>query len=355
VHRIVWIAVVALACGDKDKKAAPKPEPAATKPAPEPEKPKDPKHDGRSLGALTTGSGSAQVAGGRPADDVAPKPVLKPVAGECNWRLEDVALIEVCEYRCSIDDREACVLAAVRYMKGDGVKADPKKALELATRSCDLESAYGCTIAGGLNSADLPKLEAFAAKSKPLYERDCNEGNGPACLQVALLNVDAKAALPTYKKGFELLQKACDGGDGSQCAALARRTASGEYGLVKDVVAAADLRKKACEHDHATTCFELSTETTKDDKRDPLINKACTLGLRKACAKLAAELAGKNTTRMIDINKRACELGDADSCVRIGEDYVKLGKKDRAGEMFSRACKLGSDAGCSHARNLGSK
>jgi TPR repeat protein len=77
--------------------------------------------------------------------------------------------------------------------------------------------------------------------------------------------------------------------------------------------------------------------------------------LLKACSQLAQENAAKNTTRGAKAIQRACELGDGEWCVRLGEDAAKAGDKDKAVELFTRACKLGSSNGCSQAKQLGAK
>jgi len=155
------------------------------------------------------------------------------------------------------------------------------------------------------------------------------------------------------KKGLDLALKGCDAGDGTLCFAASKLLDAGGFGIDKDVIRAADLRKRACEGGHAATCLRLSTETDKEDKRTPLVEKACAQGLRKACGQLAMELASKNTTKAAKMIERACQLGDGEWCVRIGEDFAKANEKDKAIQMFEKACAAGYDQGCSQARQLG--
>ncbi len=295
----------------------------------------------------------------RPIDDKPPPPPVKVVEGDCNTKNADVALPGACEYRCrEKKEAEACAVGASKFYKGDGVKADPAKGGELVKLACELESADGCVYLARLDTA---KADELTAKATSYYERDCTADQGTvsalACLELVerVKSFDEARAKTEYKHGLELARTGCDAGDGTLCFAASKVLDTGGLGIDKDVMGAAELRKRACAGGHAATCLRLSTETDKDDKRGPLIDKACELGLRKACSQLAMELSSKNTTRAAKMVARACQLGDGEWCVRIGEDFAKSNEKDKAIEMFTKACKLGSDAGCSQARALGAK
>lgn len=336
MHRLAWLWFV-VACGKgEDKPPAPSPPPAAPDAAVA--KPVAPTPD---------------ASNERPLDDKPPPPVTKPVAGDCNRKNEDAALVTVCEYRCRAHkEGDACAIGARRYHQGEGVKKDPDKGNELIRLACELESADGCLYLSRLSTTD-----DLTAKIVTYYERDCTAGQPTACIGLAerIRAFDEARAKTEVKKGLDLALEGCTAGDGAMCFAASTILGAGGLGIDKDVVRAAELRVKACEGGHATSCLELSTETTKDDKRAALVDKACALGLRKACAQLALEHASKNTMAAAKAIERACQLGDGAWCVRIGEDLAKSNERAKALEMFIRACKLGDDHGCSQARALGAK
>ena len=339
MQRFAWVLILFVACGKKKEEPKQDPPPVVT-PDAVVAKPEPPKPD-------------AQTA--RPLDDKAPPPISKPVDGECTRKTEDVALVLACEYRCrEKKEAEACAVGASKFYKGDGIKADPKKGEELVRLACELENPEGCVY---LARVDTAKADELTAKATTYYERDCTADQALACLDLAdrTKSFDEARAKTEYKKGLDLAITGCTAGDGTLCFAASKVLDAGGLGIDKDVMRAAELRKRACETGHAATCLRLSTETDKADKREPLIDKACTLGLLKACSQLAQELAAKNTTRGAKAIQRACELGDGEWCVRIGEDAAKAGEKDKAIEMFTKACKLGSNAGCSQAKQLGVK
>ncbi|MBA2543265.1 MAG: sel1 repeat family protein [Deltaproteobacteria bacterium] len=336
MFRFTWIVIAGVACGGK------KDEPKVVPPAPDAAvaKVEPPKPD---------------ASNERPPDDKAPPPVVKPVEGDCNRKTEDVALVAVCEYRCtSLKEADACAIGAKKYYAGDGIKIDQVKGATLVKLACELESADGCTYLARL---DTTKADELTAKVTTYLERDCAASQALGCIELAerVKAFDEARAKTELEKGLDLAVAGCDGGDGSLCVAASKILDVAALGIEKDAIKAADLRKRACEAGHAATCVRLSTETDKPDKREALVDKACTFGLRKACAQLASDLSSKNTTRAAKMIERACQLGDGDWCVRIGEDLAKANQRDKAVEMFTRACKLGSDHGCSQARALGAK
>lgn len=341
MHRLAWSWLLWLVVGCA--KGEDKPPPAPT-PAPAPVSPD---------AAVAKPTPDAQTE--RPLDDKAPPPVVKRVEGECTVKNEDVALVAACEYRCrEHGEADACAIGASKLYKGDGVKADPGKGAELVKRACELESAAGCVYLARLDPA---KADELTAKAVTYHERDCDAGKPAGCLELAerVKGADEARAKTVVKRGLELAVEACTAGDGSACFAASQVLDAGGPGIDKDVMRAAELRGKACEGGHATTCLRLSTETSKDDKRIALVDKACALGLRKACSELAAELAPNNTMKAAKLIERACQLGDGVWCVRVGEDLAKSNERDKALAMFTRACQLGDEHGCSQARALGAK
>jgi TPR repeat protein len=337
VHRLAWLWIV-VACGKaEDKQGVPPPTPDAA------------------VVAKTAPPVVTPDANERPVGDKPPPPVVKPVDGECTKKTEDVALVAACEYRCrEKKEADACAIGASKYYKGDGTKLDQAKGAELVKLACELESADGCVY---LTRLETFRSDELTAKIVTYYERDCQAGRASECVGLAerVRAFDLARAQTATKKGLDLALTGCDAGDGSLCFLASRLLAAGQLGIDKNVMRAAELRTKACEGGHAVTCLELSTETSKDDKWQALVEKACALDLRTACAQLALEHASKNTTKAAKAIERACQLGDGTWCVRIGEDFAKRDERDKAIEMFTKACKLGDQHGCSQARALGAK
>jgi len=331
VLRLVSIVLVAAACGKQADEPAKTPPPATP--------------DAAVAKPLTS---KPDASNERPPDDKAPPPIVKPVEGDCNLKNADVALVAACEYRCRENkEADACAVGARKYYQGDGIKLDQPRGAELVKLACELESADGCVYLARL---DPTKADDLTAKAMTYFERDCGNDLALACIELAerVKGFDEARSKTELQKGLDLATKGCATADGALCFA-----ASKILEIDKDMLRAAELRKRACEGGHAPTCLRLSTETTKEEVRGPLIDKACALGLRKACAQLATELSAKNTTRGAKAIERACQLNEGAWCVRIGEDAAKANDRDKASEMFTKACKAGYDPGCSQARALG--
>jgi len=350
VHRLAWIVVV-VGCGGKKEEPTPTPAPDAAVATPATKPDASNERPDTSAGGPTRSSAE----GDAKSIDKPPPPIVKPVEGDCNRKTEDIALVAACEYRCREKrEAEACAIGASKLYKGDGIKADPVKGGELVKLACELESPEGCTYLARLDTA---KADELTAKATTYFERDCAADQALACLELAERTkaFDEARAKTEYKKGLDLAIAGCNAGEGILCFAASKVLDAGGLDIDKDVMRAAELRKRACEGGHASTCMRLASETDKEDKRGPLIDKACTLGLRKACSQLATELSAKNTMKSAKMIERACQLGDGEWCVRVGEDLAKANERDKAIEMFTRACKLGFDGGCAQARALGAK
>jgi hypothetical protein len=153
---------------------------------------------------------------------------------------------------------------------------------------------------------------------------------------VACAETVPKAELDRCKLGV------ADGNDsyaarqGAACGRVAKRLAADDQ-----PAAALAYARKACELEDAPGCVEYLEIVRGQPSLAPEELQRARVAGEKACSGLVIANDGADARPLV--------------CIRTAELYMDLSPKssEDAGRMFVRACKLGDDRGCSHARSLG--
>jgi TPR repeat protein len=156
------------------------------------------------------------------------------------------------EARCNKGDMEQCATIGGAYLLGKGGKPkDEKKGLELLQKSCDGNSAFGCEILG--RAWDQGKgVGPDKDKAVELWTKACDGGSGGACRSLALKkDTSDPARIP-------LLEKACDKDDNLGCMGLGAAYMHGNQGAPKDMDKAKQFMKKACDLGAKSACDKLA-------------------------------------------------------------------------------------------------
>ena len=320
-----------------------------------------------------------------------------PALAASQCRLGDEA---PCTKACDAGDLHACAVLGDMWEKGVGVAQDSRRADALFVKGCkkgDGEScnAHGDVVREKVLAGKLDWDEAFAA-----FAKACEHGNARGCASAASIELDGHGHLE-QADGVALLRKSCElasDGSASACFDYGEVLHSGKYGVAKDTILAAKWLAKACRLGAAAACtvanelgetVELSTEQLRR-----IETARCTGGDVKACAHLGAALiasadasagleplraaclgeqpsacatlgvallfgGSKGATVAVNLDEgmhvltKACELDDAVSCRRIGDQRIvgHAVARDLDGglAMFKKACHLGDTAACEHA------
>jgi TPR repeat protein/mono/diheme cytochrome c family protein len=198
---------------------------------------------------------------------------------------------------CDAGDFFRCAALGSAYRDGEGISADPRKAVTLLQRACQGGNAYGC--------ADL-----------------------------GIMYRDSMGGLATdFRKSGELFGKACDAGFGQACIALGNFYEDGKPGIPRDAVQAVALYDRTCD----------------------LVNRAGITELDKWANALGCNKLGvayydtsdslglwQDPAKMVVYWERTCDGGNGFGCLSLATRY-KLGDmvtKDlqRAFELYQRGC-----------------
>ena len=156
------------------------------------------------------------------------------------------------ERGCMLGHGDSCGDASVAYRQGNGVTANPTKAVELLDKACQAGSNDQCAdlaelLAEGTDGVtkDLPRAYPIARKAcrkEPLF-----------CMQAVKLAIDTRQ---DDQEIFRLAQRGCPGDD-EVCVKLGELYDAGR-GTTKDSEKARELWSKVCkDHDDEAACGHL--------------------------------------------------------------------------------------------------
>jgi uncharacterized protein len=169
-----------------------------------------------------------------------------------------LAAVALYERACSGGDTGGCVNLASLYTDGRGVSKDEARARSLLTRGCDRlrqarderaknEAADACA-----NLALLVQVK-HPQKSVPFHMKACKAGRVGACGNLGVLLSHCKK--PDWKAANALFLMGCDGGDPQSCWNLALSVDAG-FGVRRDPAEAQSLRDRACKMGLRRACAE---------------------------------------------------------------------------------------------------
>jgi TPR repeat protein len=247
------------------------------------------------------------------------------------------------ESACALHQVPAsCVQAGLAYRFALGVPRDAAKAKGYFHTACARKDQRGCRNEGEL---------AIAVKDWSgwqLIEKACDGGDVPACRMTGEHTVDKQAASRLFQKACAasdaracrdeatlmpeeaaLRQKACDLGDPGACNSNDPREP--------------ELERKACDDGDPYWCLLLKTPES--------LQRACDLQDDDGCAQLADAIALKEPARAEPIYKRLCDAGRRDACPSY-EKALEETAPEQALAIYEQRCDGKDLDGCHHGASL---
>jgi TPR repeat protein len=311
------------------------------------------------------------------------------------------AAIKLWDRACQGDNADGCLAAGKAYSEGELVGKDPSRSFEYFRLGCLRGSGEACAwggdaLAGGTDGTGYKHLDQALA----FYDEGCKDGWFPACSIAGDAYRDGTGTKPDPRVAADRYTTGCAGNDqylsAQACESLGRMRYLGQGGA-KDVGQALIAFARACRFGRGGSCFyldglaregnygddakQLVTQTLEEScaAQDPvedacvalsallaeggyavtkdlprsfqLIQTSCGRGAQSACLAVAAAYASgrgvaKDAGRAKDMYGSLCDKGAAEACVQLGSIYADEGKKDRALQLYQRACDDGLGAGC---------
>ena len=165
--------------------------------------------------------------------------------------------LEALHKRCDGGDHKACTNVGVRFVRGAGVKANPKRVAELFAAACGAEEPVGCTNLG-LLYAEGSGVTKDPAKAANLFGRGCDKGLPAACELRAQVLFHGQGVSRDRAAAAALFGQACEGGSGRACRALSSLLDQGQ-GVKQDLAKAETMLAKACKTGLQAACQALRT------------------------------------------------------------------------------------------------
>ena len=291
-------------------------------------------------GASDAKSGSAASSGNAHVDDakaasssdsgsattrINPNVSLALDSSECAQVKGDEVSVALFKRGCDGGDATGCHELFVRYMCGVGVPQDSNKALEAASRGCDLGLIEACSNAGLF--AQRQGGEKNLALARKLMEKACTAGDVPACNNLGTIDMMSPGAGPT--RAAALFEKMCAKGNVMSCANLAQILAVGLGEVPRDAARAQTLAASACDANNFVACNVVGILYAQSTPANSVgaakaWKKACDLGAPASCDNLAQLYqagAGvdQDATEAMRLYRRACSAGVAHACTALGQ------------------------------------
>ncbi len=189
---------------------------------------------------------------------------------------------------CSGRAEQPCVDYARALVFGEnGSTRDPDRGKRLALMACEAGTPSGCTLVGLAFSS----VFGSALEAAKWLERGCNLGDGSGCAALAYqffnggLPGEAQGVRVSTARAAALAQRACDLQEQRGCTLLARAYANGD-GVERDLVRALSLATDACRADDAAGCSVAAQIARHDGDTDAgsrFQERSCALGNQFAC------------------------------------------------------------------------
>lgn len=261
---------------------------------------------------------------------------------------------------CDLDNARACRALGQRYEGGDGLAADPVKALAFYDKGCALGAVSACHRAGLQYEAgtgtpiDLAKANArFSAACAAKYPVDgaCNAAIRVRTAQIDHMSPDVDVPLASNPVAATARQ-ACLADDSTACVQLAElhRAEMTPEGRV----VASGLFGHACSLGVMEGCIE-QLKTLRGEEALSLARTLCDAGVSAGCVRLAELGAGPDGPERLQILIDSCDAGGAAACTRLGSVYLRGGRYfaadvpkdvDAGYALFERACEAGDGSAC---------
>ncbi len=225
---------------------------------------------------------------------------------------------------------------------------------------CDSGSPLACVILGNFASRGVWPLGKDDAQAVALYGRACSETSTLGCTALGFLHERGLGVPKSYPTAARYYQKACDAADGSGCAALAGMLFAGN-GFEKDGAKGAAFLDRACDAGEFGACLNLGRRyhqglDVRPDGRQALVlyEKACNGGEADGCELAAAAyrdgaFGPVDANRAIALFEKTCASGRASACAGEAQIYDR-NDDEKSALLYKKACELGDGNSCGRVR-----
>lgn len=267
---------------------------------------------------------------------------------------------------CQAGELAWCMNLGVMFENGFGTPPDPERAAALYRDACERGHGDSCA------NFSLQELSGRGVPENPvaavgrLRATCAGEREFLACGvlgQVVLRGAPGVARDPNEAR--KQLTRACDGGVGQSCLALAGMYGLGD-GVARDETKELAALKRACDLGKAAACRTIAEIKASRgpagsvDARE-YFQRACNIGHGEACVKLAAMLVAAQPDpskaspagleRVLTLMSDGCRLGSGSACYVLIERGRPLPLPERRALItYESACREGIPKACDHVR-----
>ena len=242
------------------------------------------------------------------------------------------------EADCKAGHALACAHLGENSRKGHGVERDPIQASTWYQAACEAGLPPACNELAVLKaSGELDGIDVQAAIKRATQA--CKGGAPRGCGHLAELyeTGGGEAGPPSHLgRARQMLEIACKAGDALACLSFARQLRDA---VIPNFAEAARLFEQACQWGNSTAC----------DERAYLSARGCLQG--ELCA-----AAPRQTSGYAPMLRRACDTGDPNACVTLGNHYESgMGVPANAGaaaDLFTKYCDQGDLRACARLADL---
>ncbi len=154
---------------------------------------------------------------------------------------------------------EACSALGLAYSEGKGVEAvDVERAERLQRKACEAEYPLACSRVGDLYLARTERREEDVLTAVEFYEKACRLDAHYGCIELAVLNADGTAPDASAEKAALYYQKTCRIDPSRGCFDAAALMESGRVVAREGEIES--LYNRACEHGHTAACAKRKLE-----------------------------------------------------------------------------------------------
>jgi len=246
---------------------------------------------------------------------------------------------------CDAGNPPDCFEAGTLYAAEADAPIDFPRAAALFDRACTLNrEKFGAgpqEYPGYCERAGLSYLDERARnvpRAVELLTRTCELESTESCARLGALYLDGTLLPQDPAHAFRLLKKACDDAAPLACYQLGSMYRAGT-GVAQDRAKAEALYDRAC-----------PDEAEPEGEPCQAVQRECEADMPRSCFVVARAIRYRDGRRAAALYDRACASGVADACVSeaiLHRDGSKTLQQDleRARQLFKRACDLDSKSG----------
>ncbi len=263
---------------------------------------------------------------------------------------------------CRAGDAHGCMLAGYHHQDGLGTAWDPGKAVAAYERACAGGSGTACynlatMYSGGHGvDSDMARANDYTARARAAWEAACKGGEPRWCTNAAFaMDGDGEPSTATRQAMLALDQRACDAQVLIGCVEAARLKV--ELGELTPTAWIAEL-ERLCSAGEPEACTAAAFTLLEGERlpKEPgraigLLGRACRAGEKHACLRLGIEtqlgqVVAKDEAAALRFLAVACDRAAGRACFLMAAKHTARGDKAETVRSSRRACWMGQAESC---------